>query len=429
MNRLSVVLCVALLATVCFAGPARAENAPKDRPPGVEDALERGFAMAQRQRWGLAIRYFGNAQQLAPTDAVVLFNLALANDRASGRNLIAAAWYRAFLAVAPTAPNAEKVRTRVVDLEIEGEAIVLDMLDTAINVATQLQGASRVIALARIAGAQAVSGDLPSAQQTAAQLGNEPQAAWAQARIAAAHATKGNATAGIALARQIPHRRARDWALAEVAVIQAIQKDFAAAMQTASSAAPGPDRDFAFSRLAALQAMAGDAGGANKSADEISESAAGFRLVANTAAAIPMSKSELPWIAEKARAYLGTALAEAQKLKNIDARQVALLQIVRARAGTRDFKGAAEAQALIASPRFKHLAAASIARANGELAVAELHHWSALAAQAAASPTMGDVAAMLEQAKTGEPAETVKLITGAAEERARFLEALRSAAR
>lgn len=426
MKRLSAVLCVALLVTGYFESQVSAENATENRPPGVEDALKRGFAMAQRQRWALAIRYFGNAQELAPTDPVVLFNLALANDRAPGRNVVAAAWYRAFLAGAPTAPNAEKVRARVVDLEIESEAVVVDMLDTAINVAVQLQGAPRLIALARIAGAQAVSGDLSSAQQTAAQLGNEPQAAWAQARIAAAHAAKGNAPAGIALARQISHSRARNWALAEVAVIQALRKDFAAAMQTAGSATPGPDRNFAFSRLAALQAMAGDVDGANKSADEINENATGFRLVANAAAAIPMSKSELPWIAEKAKAYLGTALAEAQKLNNAHTRQIALLQIVRAQAETLDFEGAAEAQALITNPRFKHLAAASIARVQGERATAELHHWSALAVQAADSPTMGDVAAMLEQAKTGKPAETVKLITGAAEERARFLEALRS---
>lgn len=426
MKGLIVALTVFVLALGLAPASVSAQAGPSVRPPGAEDALKRGFAMAQRQRWGLAIRYFGNAQKLAPLDPVVLFNLALANDRAPGRNVVAAAWYRAYLAAAPNAQNAEKVRARIVDLEIETEALVLDMLETALTVSAQLKGTPRLVALSRIAGAQAIAGNTVQAQQIAAQLGSKPQAAWAHARIAAAHAAKGNVAVGVSVASKIQHRRARNWALAEVAVQQAIRKEFAAAMETAAGAAKGPDRDFAFSRIAALQAMSGDAAGANAAADQIGEKALAYRLVANTAAAIPLSKSELPWIAEKAKKYLSRVLAEVQQLKKADAREIALLQVVRAHAGTNNFASAAEAEVLISNPRFKHLAAVAIAEAQGKRAIAGIHHWSALAVQAGSSPTMGDVASLLERAKTGAPAETVRLVAGAAEERTRFLEVLQT---
>ncbi len=423
MNRIHNTVLAAMIAALLLP---TAIEAQQPRGPEVEDALKRGFAMAQRERWNLAIRYFSNAQEMAPTDPVVLFNLALANDRAPGRNVIAVAWYRAYLAAAPNAKNAEKVRNRVVDLEIESEAVIQDLLATAEAVAAQLTGQPKAVALARIAGAQAFSGDLKRALQTSRQLGSPLQAAWAHARIAAAQAMSGDVTAGVRLAKSIQHRRARNWALAEIAVIQATRKDFASAMSTADAAAEGPDRDFAFSRIAALQAAADNAIGANAAADKISPNAAAPRLVANAAAAIPMSKSELPWIAEKAKQYLGTVLTQAQEISNAQSRQIALLQVVRAQAQTNNFAEANRAALLMIDARFKHLAAEAIAAAKGETQNAEIHRWSAVATYAAASTTMGDVSAMIDEAKSGDPAEAVQLIAGAAEERARFLETLRA---
>lgn len=57
----------------------------------------------------IAREYFVAAQEVAPDNPHVIYNLAVACDR-DGRDLEAAYWYRAYLAAAPDAENADAVR-------------------------------------------------------------------------------------------------------------------------------------------------------------------------------------------------------------------------------------------------------------------------------------------------------------------------------
>lgn len=88
-------------------------------PPLPDIALEAtrlGLEAVERRDWSAAIRHFREARSAAPEHPAVLFRLALAHDRA-GHALPAIAWYRAFLAVAPHANNANQIRDRIAQLE------------------------------------------------------------------------------------------------------------------------------------------------------------------------------------------------------------------------------------------------------------------------------------------------------------------------
>lgn len=60
-------------------------------PQEAQQAMAKGLEAAKLKDWDSAIKQFAQAQKLAPTSAQALFNLALANDQAGGRELAASA--------------------------------------------------------------------------------------------------------------------------------------------------------------------------------------------------------------------------------------------------------------------------------------------------------------------------------------------------
>lgn len=422
MNAFWTVL---LAGVIILTAPADGRAQSTVRPAAAEQALNRGFEMAQRERWSLAIRYFGNAQELAPTDPVILFNLALANDRAAGRDVIATAWYRAYLEAAPNADNAAKVRARVTDLEIEVEATIVDLLDTARAISQQLNAQPRATAMSQIVGAQAVSGNVQQALLGLASLQPGSKSDWARARVAATQARRGDLPSAKTTAQAILRLPVRRWALTEIAVREAIRSEFAAALQTAETIGTGEEQDFAFSRIAALQAKADDLAGAGRTAERISETAAAHRIAANAAIAAASFRSGQSWLTEKAMTMLDDGFQRARAIQDSTLRQTALLQIVRARAETDDMAAARQTAALLIDARFRHLAAQTLAEAEGDTKTAAIHRWSALAHQAMASSTIEDISALLDRAKEGNPEEAIRMITKAVEERALLAEKFR----
>lgn len=113
----------ALLLLAAFSSsPVLAQSSGGAQSPEVKKVMRYGLAAAKQQEWSVAIKYFGKARESAPYSPEVLFNLALANDSAGGRELLAIAWFHAFLAAAPGAANAEQVRDRIVELSVKVEA-------------------------------------------------------------------------------------------------------------------------------------------------------------------------------------------------------------------------------------------------------------------------------------------------------------------
>ena len=100
-------------------GAVYAQSSGSTLSPEAEQAILRGKAAAQQQKWDLAIKYFGEARKAAPNSPHVLFNLALAYDKSGGKEFLAIAWYRAYLTSAPNAPDAEEVRSRIEILKVK----------------------------------------------------------------------------------------------------------------------------------------------------------------------------------------------------------------------------------------------------------------------------------------------------------------------
>ena len=113
------LLVVGLLLGGVSGSVVLAQSQGSDFPPKAQKAMTRGMAAAEQQEWDLAIKYFSEARKAAPTWPSAQFNLALAYDSAGGRELNAIAWYRAYLASAPNAANAQQVRAQIVKLEAE----------------------------------------------------------------------------------------------------------------------------------------------------------------------------------------------------------------------------------------------------------------------------------------------------------------------
>ena len=126
-----VILCAALLSIFVFAIPPSPAISSETLPPEAQEAVARGLAAARQQDWPLAVRYFSEARKAAPAAPQVIFNLALACDKAGGRDLPAVTLYRAYLASTPGAANAAQIQARVLELEVRAESDTIRLLQKA----------------------------------------------------------------------------------------------------------------------------------------------------------------------------------------------------------------------------------------------------------------------------------------------------------
>ncbi len=117
-----------LILAVSSTSPVLAQTSGSTLPPKAQAAYERGTAAAEQGEWALAVKYFNEAQKAAPESPEVLFNLAFACSNAGGRDILAIAWFRAYLAAAPDAPDAPEVRKEIVNLEVKVEAAMQKLI-------------------------------------------------------------------------------------------------------------------------------------------------------------------------------------------------------------------------------------------------------------------------------------------------------------
>ncbi len=414
-----IVAALVLLAV----GAAHAQGAPQaERPREAQEALARGFAFAQEKQWTLAIRYFRAAQQSAPTDPAILLNLGLANQQLSGRELVAAAWYRAFLAGAPKVRESDEVRRQLTKIEIASETTIQKLLDAAGAVAQHWPDAKdQQKIFESLSRARAVAGDVAGAQQLAGRL--EPGAAgWALAEVAAAYVESGNVDLAAQLADGIKAARARAWAQAEVAVARAARGDFVGAHRLAEMIAISHEAAWAYSRIAALQGRAGDGEGATAAAAKVDPKFPTPRAVALAGVALAAAKDGLPW---RVDSMLDEATRAAVAATRLDDRVSAQMHVARTRAEAGDLAGAEKSALAIPDGRDRFLAFAAVARAKNDHAGAEIYRWTAAALEAEVRTGQTDINGLLKAAQGQSPATAAVALAKAAEERARLLRAFR----
>lgn len=208
-----------------------------------------------------------------------LFDKALAADRAGGRELFAIAWYRAYLAAAPKAGNAPRVRERIVALEVEIEAKVRELLNKAAAAAALLPDAeSRTDAQKRIAAVLAGAGDIPGAERIAATLPAARDRDFVAMNVAVARMRNGDGKGAMAAADGIADATLAAAARRGIARVQAFAGDVAGAWKTADAIADDQERSGAFAGIAEAELAAGDAQGGERAVAKAKAAAGGIAL-------------------------------------------------------------------------------------------------------------------------------------------------------
>ncbi len=112
-----------LFVTLCV-GIAQPIAAQAQTATAAQEALNKGIIAAKVPDYLLAICFFEEARKAAPQAPVIYLNLGLAESRIPGRELRAIAWFGAYLAAYPDAPNAAAVKEQIAVLDVRGQSNV-----------------------------------------------------------------------------------------------------------------------------------------------------------------------------------------------------------------------------------------------------------------------------------------------------------------
>jgi tetratricopeptide (TPR) repeat protein len=276
--RRLLIVAVCLSFSLPFAALAQT-SAPTSLPPAAQEALDKGIIAAKVPDYPLAIRFFEEARKIAPQASVVFMNLGIAESKMPGRELRAIAWFGAYLAANPDAPNAAAVKEQIAVLDVRNRSNVSRFLKTVQDAAVQLRGYKRTDALANVAGLWAQTGDIAGAL-TAANLceGDNDGKGRAYYAVSDALAKVGDIagaqkTAGMIFQQSRNKRQIMTYivdAHAAIAKAQVKAGDSAGAQATfdlalrTSELIPALDRGPALDAIAKAQARSGDIAGARK---------------------------------------------------------------------------------------------------------------------------------------------------------------------
>jgi tetratricopeptide (TPR) repeat protein len=141
-TRRGVLRMLVVAACLSFPQPFAAvaqTNAPAPLPPAAQEALNKGIIAAKVPDYPLAIRFFEDARKLAPTAPVIFMSLGIAESKMPGRELRAIAWFGAYLAASPDAPNAAAVKEQIAVLEVKSQSDLSRLIKVVQDAAGQIR--------------------------------------------------------------------------------------------------------------------------------------------------------------------------------------------------------------------------------------------------------------------------------------------------
>lgn len=237
-------------------------------PAAAQEVLNKGILAAKVPDYLLAIRYFEEARKLAPQAPIVYLNLGLAESKVPSRELRAMAWFGAYLAAYPDAPNAAAVKELIATLEVRSQSNVSRLIRS-------LQGAAVGNSYLRdVAKLWAEAGNIDAAMKTAdltltADWKRASQTAIAEAQINGGDIAGAQKTLAAALQTAnliVGDAEAKSMGLSHIAETQIRAGDMAGAQQALTSALEVSDliesaayKSHARRTIAGIQAKAGTA--------------------------------------------------------------------------------------------------------------------------------------------------------------------------
>jgi tetratricopeptide (TPR) repeat protein len=153
-----------------FAGQAQTA-APPPLPPAAQQALDKGIIAAKVPDYPLAIRFFEAARKIAPEAPVIYLNLGIAESKIPGRELRAIAWFGAYLAASPDAPNAAAVKEQIAVLDVRHQSNLSRLLETVQKAVSKIPGRRGIndyefeLNFEKLAIALAQTGNIAAAQK------------------------------------------------------------------------------------------------------------------------------------------------------------------------------------------------------------------------------------------------------------------------
>jgi tetratricopeptide (TPR) repeat protein len=237
----------ALVFTLPIA-PTTAIAQTASLPADAQAALKKGLAAANEQQWEMAIQNFQDARKIAPDAPEIYYDLGLAESKIPGRELRAVAWFGAYLAATPNAPNTAAVRDLISELQTKSQGNV-DRLIKATEVADSLLPDTPIKHNGGILG----------------NLTNKPDQDRMQSLYDVANlwASAGNSANAVKAAHRIGQAGYNETnSLSQIVAAQASAGHIADAIETASSFDDVNESKTAKLAIAAAQAKAGDLEGA-----------------------------------------------------------------------------------------------------------------------------------------------------------------------
>ncbi len=142
MTAIARLCGLCLLAGAGVAGCARPFQPAPDATMSADAAalMQAGDASARRSDWQAAIAQYDQARKASPKSHLPLYGLATAYDRLGGRDLVAIAYYRAYLAALPLgrAEDVGLVLGRIDELDRRAADRVNEMVNQARRMADEI---------------------------------------------------------------------------------------------------------------------------------------------------------------------------------------------------------------------------------------------------------------------------------------------------
>lgn len=342
-------------------------------PAVAQEAFNKGIIAAELPNYPLAIRFFEDARQLAPEAPAIYFNLGLAESNIPGRELRAIAWFGAYLAADPLAPNAAAVKEEIGALDLKNQSNLTRLISSVEDAADQVPG-DKSNYLRGVARLWAKVGDIPTAVRIADLIQQLQPKENAQAAIAEAQAEAGDIAGALKTAGLISYAFPKTLAQIDIADAQIKSGDISGGQRTLAGAQKSAEfiqrEDFKSlirSALAEVQAESGDIAGAQKTADLIRQE---YYI---SLALVEVAKAKLK-VGDVAGAQntLVNALSAARSIRQADYQLVkladfrsdALRHIAIAQAKSGDLGRAKTTAELIQDSKLKILAQKAIAEAQ-----------------------------------------------------------------
>lgn len=232
---------------------------PAPMQPEAQDALKRGVIAAQQQEWLIAIQSFQEARKSAANAPILFYNLGLAESKLPGRELRAIAWFGAYLAATPNAPNAAAVNDAIVALQIKNQGNLNRLIETAQNMKVpedpNSPGFEKNHHLEGVANLRAEAGDFQTALKMVELLNDHNSKGMVLMEIARSQASAEDIAGAFQSAERIQDPMWKSEALCEIAIGQADLGDIAGAQKTVASAIKASDQTDQFLKSGTLESI------------------------------------------------------------------------------------------------------------------------------------------------------------------------------